>query len=471
MVSNEMPGKAAIMGVAIIALILSFVALGFMYWQNQTLKSLITKQNEELSKLTQKLGSIEKNIASNSGKIENIGQKVSNVVNEVSSVKSSINNVAGNLQNVQSGLNKVQGSVNKLNNAVKSVSAEVESLAKRLAGVTSNVTLLQDQIKTVQEKVEAMKYPLTLTDALGRQVTIPYKPNRIISTAPSITEILFLVGAGNNVVGVDKYSNYPPVVKELVKNGTIKIIGGFSTLNIEAILMLKPDIVFMTTGVQERYARELAGMGITVFVLPTKDLSDVFSDVLTVGLITGHFNKALKVVEEMRNIIISTRLKVEEYLNKTGSKPVRVYYEIYPDYWTIGRSSFMNDIITLAGGINIFRNETASYFVASPEAVIAANPDVILMNYNYGYFGSVNDLIKRITSREGWSNITAVKDGRIYVFSGVAEDVMVRPGPRSALAVALMARVLYPQAFGITVVPHNINETVMEEWGIPTSLG
>ncbi len=466
-----MPGKATILGVAIIALILSFIALGFMYWQNQSLKSLIARQNEELNKLAQKLGSIEKNLASNSGKIEDIGQKVSSVASEVSSVKSSVSNVASNLQSVQSGLNSVQSNVEKLSNTVKSVTAEVKSLAERLASVTSNVTLIQDQIKAVQKQVESIRYPLTLTDALGRQVTIPYKPQRIVSTAPSITEILFLVGAGNNVVGVDKFSNYPPVVKELVKNGTIKVVGGFSTLNIEAILMLKPDIVFMTTGVQERYAKELAGMGVTVFVLPSRDMSDVFSDILTVGLITGHFNKALKVVEEMRNIITSTRLKVEEYLNKTGSKPVKVYYEIYPDYWTVGRTSFINDIITLAGGVNIFENETTSYFVASPEAVIAANPDVILMNYNYGYFGTVNDLIKRITSREGWANITAVKDGRIYVFSGVAEDIMVRPGPRAALAIALMARVLYPQAFGITVVPHNINETVMQEWGIPTSLG
>ncbi len=466
-----MPGKATILGVAIIALILSFVALGFMYWQNQSLKSLIAKQNEELNKLAQKLGSIEKNLASNSGKIEDIGQKVSSVASEVSSVKSSVSSVASNLQSVRSGLNSVQSNVKKLSNTVKSVTAEVKSLAERLASVTSNITLIQDQIKVVQKQVESMRYPLTLTDALGRQVTIPYKPQRIVSTAPSITEILFLVGAGSNVVGVDKFSNYPPVVKELVKNGTIKVVGGFSTLNIEAILMLKPDIVFMTTGVQERYAKELAGMGVTVFVLPSRDMADVFSDILTVGLITGHFNKALKVVEEMRNIITSTRLKVEEYLNKTGGKPVKVYYEIYPDYWTVGRTSFINDIITLAGGVNIFENETTSYFVASPEAVIAANPDVILMNYNYGYFGTVNDLIKRITSREGWANITAIKDGRIYVFSGVAEDIMVRPGPRAALAIALMARVLYPQAFGITVVPHNINETVMQEWGIPTSLG
>ncbi len=466
-----MPGKATILGVAIIALILSFVALGFMYWQNQSLKSLIAKQNEELNKLAQKLGSIEKNLASNSGKIEDIGQKVSSVASEVSSVKSSVSNVASNLQSVRSGLNSVQSNVKELSNTVRSVTAEVKSLAERLASVTSNVTLIQDQIKAVQKQVESMRYPLTLTDALGRQVTIPYKPQRIVSTAPSITEILFLVGAGSNVVGVDKFSNYPPVVKELVKNGTIKVVGGFSTLNIEAILMLKPDIVFMTTGVQERYAKELAGMGVTVFVLPSRDMADVFSDILTVGLITGHFNKALKVVEEMRNIITSTRLKVEEYLNKTGGKPVKVYYEIYPDYWTVGRTSFINDIITLAGGVNIFENETTSYFVASPEAVIAANPDVILMNYNYGYFGTVNDLIKRITSREGWANITAIKDGRIYVFSGVAEDIMVRPGPRAALAIALMARVLYPQAFGITVVPHNINETVMQEWGIPTSLG
>ncbi len=457
-------GAAGVIAAVIVALIVSFISLGLVYQQNQSLKSLISRQSEEISKLASQLKRL-------STGISEIRSSVNAVKGEIGKVKGSVNQVRSVVEGVKGSVSGVINKVSNLSTSLSAVVSEVKSISRKLAEFGVNVTNLRSELKTLSEQVSSIRYPMVLTDALGRQVTIPAKPQRIVSTAPSITEILFLVGAGKNVVGVDKYSNYPPIVKKLEKSGKIKIVGGFSTVNIEAILMLKPDIVFMTTGVQEKFARELAGMGITVFVLPSKSMADVFSDILTVGLITGHFSKALKVVEKMRSIITSARLKVEEYLRKTGEKPVKVYYEIYPNYWTVGGTSFINDIITLAGGVNIFANESRPYFVASPEAVIAANPSVILMNYNYGYFGSVKSLIKKIMSREGWDNITAVKTGRIYVFSGVAEDIMVRPGPRAALAVALMARVLYPQAFGITVVPHNINGTVMEEWGIPTSLG
>ncbi len=461
----------AVVAAVIVALIVSFVALGLVYQQNQFLRAMLGKQSQEIQRLSSELSSVKSYVSQVSSGISAVKAGLSSVKGELSNVKSSVSQVRNAVEKVRGSVNNVEEKVGRLSTSITTVMSEVRSVSQALAKVSTNVTTLKSEISLLKEQVASMRYPLILTDALGRQVTIPAKPARIVSTAPSITEILFLVGAGKNVVGVDKYSNYPPIVKKLEKNGTIKIVGGFSTVNIEAILMLKPDIVFMTTGVQEKFARELAGMGITVFVLPSRSMADVFSDILTVGLITGHFDKALKVVQEMRNIITSTRLKVEEYLNKTGQKPVKVYYEIYPNYWTVGGPSFINDIITLAGGVNIFENESRPYFVASPEAVIAANPDVILMNYNYGYFGSVKSLIKKITSREGWANITAVKKGRIYVFCGVAEDIMDRPGPRAALAVALMARVLYPQAFGITHVPHAINETVMQEWGIPTSLG
>ena len=462
---------AAVIAAVIVALIVSFIALGLVYQQNQFLKSMLSRQSQEIQKLSSELSSVKNYVSQVSSGINSVKAGLNSVKGELSNVKSSVSQVRSAVERVKGSVSNVEKRVGSLSTSITAIMSEVKSVSQALAKVSTNVTTLRSEIRTLKEQVASMRYPLILTDALGRQVTIPAKPTRIVSTAPSITEILFLVGAGKNVVGVDKYSNYPPIVKKLEKNGTIKIVGGFSTVNIEAILMLKPDIVFMTTGVQEKFARELAGMGITVFVLPSRSMADVFSDILTVGLITGHFDKALKVVQEMRNIITSTRLKVEEYLNKTGQKPVKVYYEIYPNYWTVGGPSFINDIITLAGGVNIFENESRAYFVASPEAVIAANPDVILMNYNYGYFGSVKSLIKKIMSREGWANITAVKKGRIYVFCGVAEDIMDRPGPRAALAVALMARVLYPQAFGITHVPHAINETVMQEWGIPTSLG
>ena len=147
-----------------------------------------------------------------------------------------------------------------------------------------------------------------------------------------------------------------------------------------------------------------------------------------------------------------------------------MYYEIYPDYWTIGSGSFINDLLQLAGGVNIFSNVTRPYFVASPESIVKANPEVVLVNYNYGQFGPPSKLIQRLRSRPGWSNLTAFKEGKVYVISKGLEDIIDRPGPRAALAVDALAHILYPDAFGVKV-PEVINGTVLESWGVPTSLG
>ncbi|RLG77494.1 MAG: hypothetical protein DRO10_04055 [Thermoprotei archaeon] len=415
-------GSATVLGIALIALILAGVVLVFSYVQTQELRSLINSQQ---------------------GKLEEIAE----------------------------GVKSLGSRMNSSAEQISSLQERIDELSRRLADVESKFTDFNSSLTDLKKAIEESKFPVTVIDASGNAVTIPKKPERIVSGAPSITEILFSIGAGSSVVGVDQFSNYPPEVNDLVNNGSIRIIGGYATLNIEEILSLNPDLVLLDAGLQQKYAEKLSSMGITVIVLKESSIADIFNDILLLGAVTGHMDEAVTLVNQMRSMITATYQKVIQYMNQTGSEQVKVYYEIFPDYWTIGNTSFLSDVLSIAGGINIFSNESRAYFVASPEAIISADPDIILLNYNYGYYGNAEELISKVSSRQGWGNITAVHDGRIYVFSAGVEDLMVRPGPRTAIAIAIVARVLYPEAFGITQVPNEINSTVIEGWGLSLNLG
>jgi len=452
-----MVGAGRTIAVLLIAVIvISVVFAAILYLQGSMLGNAIASIKEGFSALQGNISKVRSEVSEIRSSISSTDEKLSDLENRVASIEKSLVNVNKSLEVTWS----------KLENLSNVLTAVVYNVSK----VTLKYGQLEKSLVLIKEYIASLKYPITLTDALGRQVVITHEPKRVVSAAPSITEILFAIGAGDRVVGVDKFSNYPPIVNELVKNKTVEIIGGFSTINVEKIALLKPDVVFLTTGVQEKFVRELASMGITVYVLSDKSIEDVFTDILTVGVILNKADSAVELIEQLRTKLMTTYLTVHEYLNKTGIQPKKVYFEVYPDYWTVGRSSFINDVITLAGGENIFNDVETPYFPASPEEIISRNPDVILTTAMYGSFGPPENVINRIKSREGWSNITAVKEDKIYLFKGTLEDIVVRPGPRIVAAVEVIARVLYPQAFNITSVPSIIDDKVIEAWGVCLSI-
>lgn len=384
-------------------------------------------------------------------------------VSEKGATKEDVQAVAEAVQKIQEAITNLSSAVAELNSKI----SQTEGLSSAVQNLSTSVDALKDYVREEITKLkEELRYPLTLTDALGRTVTFTAPPERVVCTAPSATEIVFAVGAGDLVVGVDQFSNYPPAVVEGKESGKIAVVGGFSTVNVEKIAELRPDVVFMTPGVQEKFVKPLENLGVKVFVLWEGSIGDVYRSILTVGLITDHFSEAVSLVQNISERIAAAHATVMRYLNQTGESPLKVYYELSFDYWTIGSGSFINDVISLAGGVNIFANESMPYFQASPEAVIEADPDVIITTGMGGWFGPPQEIINKIISRPGWGNITAVKDGRVYVLNGTLEDILVRPGPRIAAAVGVIARILYPQAFGISEVPNIINDTVAQEWGI-----
>jgi len=287
----------------------------------------------------------------------------------------------------------------------------------------------------VPTKPAAAAYPLTLKDDLGREVKLAQQPQRIVSLAPSITEILFAVGAGPQVVGVTKYCNYPPEAGQ-----GREIVGGFSakSLSVEKIIGLKPDLVFAGGATHKPVSEALEAAGLTVFNFDPKDFAGVYADILAAGALTGHAAQAEKVVADMK-------ARVAKVTAVTAAIPpdqrVRVFYEVWDEpLMTAGPASFIGQVIELAAGVNIFADVKEQYPTVSAEAVVSRNPQVILGPSSHGEGLTA----EKIAGRPGWKELAAVQAGRIVIIDG---DIISRPGPRLVDALEAVARGLYPERF------------------------
>ncbi|MEM2319823.1 MAG: ABC transporter substrate-binding protein [Candidatus Bathyarchaeia archaeon] len=282
--------------------------------------------------------------------------------------------------------------------------------------------------------------PISVVDDVGRNVTIVnYPPKRIVSLAPSCTEILFALDLGDKVVGVDTYSDYPPAVKEKVEAGQLATVGSFADISIELVVGLYPDLILATGGVQRTVVESLSERGQTVVVLYPKRFDDVLKDILLVGKITGQMGKAEALVADMRR-------KAQEIAEKTknATRP-RVYVECFFNggYWSFGAESYVNELISMAGGINVFAGFPGNYMAVSTEVVAKANPEIIIISK--GAMALACGLTpETIKARPGWETILAVKNNRIHE---VEESIMVRGGPRLIKALEEVAKIIHPELF------------------------
>lgn len=267
-----------------------------------------------------------------------------------------------------------------------------------------------------------------LVDDYGRTIKLSATPERIVSVAPTPTEILFAVGAGDLVVGVDDYSDYPAETANLTKVGSY-------TLNTEVIVGLQPDLIISSDLVPLSQLELLEDQGIPFVILATRTLDDVMKDIRLVGILTGHVDDAVALAEDLEE-------RVDAITAKTLAEGVvmpRVYVEYYP-YWTYGPGSFGDDLIALAGGINIAGNTSSEYPMVTSEFVIAQDPEVIV--YTFGYMTSTT--ADEIASRPGWDTITAVSTDRIY---SIDDNLVSRYGPRIVDGLEQLAETLHPELF------------------------
>jgi iron complex transport system substrate-binding protein len=255
---------------------------------------------------------------------------------------------------------------------------------------------------------------LTVTDDLGRTITLGSKPRRIVSLGPAITETLFVVGAGPQVLAVTTTDTYPPEVEQL------PTVGGFApeTISTEAILAQKPDLVLAGGRFQRPIVESLEKLGIPAVVIDPTTLDAVEEAIARIGRLTGHENKSASVVADLR--------RRREVLRASVAKDairVRVLYVLWDEpLQTTGRGTFVDQMIAEAGGVNVFADIDQVYPQVSDEVVLTRKPDLILSPDHGGAA-----LAARLSRRPGWDRLVAVKAGRIV---NVHEDLLHRPGPR-----------------------------------------
>ncbi|MBM7581611.1 iron complex transport system substrate-binding protein [Caldicoprobacter guelmensis] len=289
---------------------------------------------------------------------------------------------------------------------------------KKLQGIGNNESASQD--------AGAVQFPFKFTDFLGREVTVEKEPQRIVSLAPSITELIYALGAGDKVVGVTSFDNYPPEVQNVPK------VGDFNAPNVEAIIAQKPDIILASSlSGKDKMESLQQSTGIPVAVLEAKNIQQIYESIELISKLTGTQDKGQQVIKEMQD-------KIHEISSKTKDLPkVKVFYLLdINGNWTAGKGSFIDELITLAGGENIAADAGAEWVQYSLEELVKKNPDVIIMS---AYAGKIDD----VKNAQGYKDTNAVKNGKVYMISN--DDIVSRASNRIVLGLEEIAKILHPE--------------------------
>jgi iron complex transport system substrate-binding protein len=260
-----------------------------------------------------------------------------------------------------------------------------------------------------------------IADDLGRKIKIPEKVERVVSLAPNLTENIFAVGAGDRLVGVTTYCNYPEDAKKIAK------VGDTMTPNMETIIALKPQIVFVSTASQiETFTKTLESQNITVFVTNPKDLNGVLTNLRQLAEIFGTSEGTAILLNQLQERIGAVDEQVRD-------KPkVKTFVQISKEpLFTIGKESFLTEIIERAGGISVTKDVATPYPKLSKETALALNPDAIILSESPDNT-EPNDVFK---------NSTAVKNKKVFK---VNADLLSRPSPRIVDALEQIANALNP---------------------------
>lgn len=288
-----------------------------------------------------------------------------------------------------------------------------------------------DDVAAEEKRTE---YPLTVTDTTGTELVFDQAPERIVSTSPSETEILYALGLGDRIVAVSDYCNFPEEAQSKPK------IGGVSQPNLEAVLAAEADLVVGGISMKEAVVDQFREHQLKLYKVEPYTLQDVLDNILRIGQITDTQEAAEALVAKMSG---EKQLVVDAVSDLTEEEKLKVYIEFSPG-WTVGKGEFMDELVTLAGGVNI-ASELEGWNKIDPEMIIKDNPDVIIFPVGITDSDSGKLLEDVIKERSGWSEIEAVKNDRLV---GLDKDVLSRPGPRLTEGLLAMARGLYPDRFG-----------------------
>jgi iron complex transport system substrate-binding protein len=273
-----------------------------------------------------------------------------------------------------------------------------------------------------------------ITDDLGGTIELPGYPQRIVSLSPSMTEMLFAIGAGSQLVGRDDFSVYPEEAASIPSIGSL-----WEGLPTEAILALEPDLVVAAQIISEEHVNALRDLGINVFWQsnPTS-FDELYANLLEMAQITGHVEETETLVEDLKARVAA----IDEKIASVSETPT-VFYEVDAtdpsNPWTAGAGTFIDYLISKAGGSNVAASVEGDFPQVSVEKLIELNPQVILLSD--AIYGVTPE---SLVERAGWDVIAAVQDGKVFP---IDPNVMSLPGPRLVNGLEEVARLLHPELF------------------------
>ena len=283
-------------------------------------------------------------------------------------------------------------------------------------------------------------FPISVTDDTNTAITLTSYPNRIISLAPSTTEMLFSLGLQSKIVGLVTYAGYAQTIQDTIKSQNITTVGTFSKVNTELVIGLQPDLIIASGSYQQALATKFAEQGKTTVILNPTKFSEILADIKLLGKLTGTDSEATTLTNSMQN-------RVDAVINKTANlKKPGVYVEYYFDktgYSSYGADSYINELIGMAGGVNVFAGFKGQYITTSTEEIVKANPSIIVISN--GVMSQLAGLTPdSLLAREGWSTISAVQNNQIHQIN---ESILTLWGPRIVDGLEALARVIHPEVF------------------------
>jgi len=300
--------------------------------------------------------------------------------------------------------------------------------------ILSGCLQVKEEYRQTEEEqkndVEApkFKYPLDVEDGFGNKVVIEKEPVKIVSLAPSHTEILFALGLSQKIVGVSNYCDYPEAATAKEK------VGDAMTVNVEKIIELEPDLVIQYGQGNEEVNKRIKDAGITILSYEPETVEEVIAVIEELGNITNTMKQATVVTVNMMskmNYIVSTVEKAPK---------LKVFYEVWNEpLMAAGPGSFLDSLIDLAGGENIAKDASGKYPQFELEQLIERNPDVYLTAQDMP-----DKTTESIKNREGYETINAIKNDRIYILD---PNIISRPGPRIVDGLEIVAKSIHPELF------------------------
>jgi iron complex transport system substrate-binding protein len=289
----------------------------------------------------------------------------------------------------------------------------------RLLGLTPLLLFVPAKFQSAQ---------ITIRDELKRTVTLPSAATRIVSLAPSITETLFAIGAGDAVAGVTDFCNYPEGANSKTR------VGGVINPSVETIVSLNPDLIILSMegNLAEDFA-VLETLGVPAFVTNPRTLQGIHASIADLGELTGRVNEAAVLIRTMR----SREDSVISLARTRKKKGTLLFVSVQP-LIVVGRGTFLNELMELAGAVNLASSSPMTYPAISREAVIAADPEIILMMS--GFLSDPENLMKIFPE---WQGLSAMRENNVFT---IDQDIASRPGPRAVDVLEILFDILHTQA-------------------------